>query len=120
MKNKTKYILCIGFFIISLLLFLTNSILVEYYNFPWWTLIISETILIFSIIVLCFIYFKNTEFICPHCNTQFKPKTSKAIMAPHFGNIRLLTCPNCNKKGWCKDIFIEKENTLKSEETTNK
>jgi len=110
MKNKTKYILSVILFIIGLLLFLANSILVEYYNFPWQTLIISGILLIISIVLLCFYYFKNVEFICPHCNTQFKPKTVKAVTAIHLAHLRYLTCPNCNKKGWCKDKFIEKKN----------
>ena len=117
MKNKTKYILSVWFFIISLLLFLANSILVEYYNCPWWTLIISGIFFILSIVIMCFIYFKNTEFVCPHCKTQFKPKTLNAVTAIHLVHLRYLTCPNCNKKGWCKDKFIEKENIAKNEET---
>jgi len=117
MKNKTKYILSVCIFIFCLLLFLANSIFIEYYNFPWWTLIISCTLFISSIVVMCYIYFKNTEFICPHCNTQFKPKTFNAIMAIHLVHLRYLTCPNCNKKGWCKDKFIEKETTSANKET---
>ena len=120
MKNKTKYIISVYTFTFCLLLFLANSILIEYYNFPWWTLIISGIIFILSIVVICIIYFKNVEFICPHCNTQFKPKTSKAIIAPHLGYLRHLTCPNCNKKSWCKDKFIEKETTFTDEKMSNK
>jgi len=117
MKNKTKYIVSICIFIFCLLLFLANSILIEYFSFPWWTLIITCTLFISSIVVIGFIYFKNTEFICPHCNTQFKPKTLNSVIAIHFWHLRYLRCPNCNKKSWCKDKFIEKETTYKNKET---
>lgn len=35
-------------------------------------------------------------------------------MAIHTPTKRLLTCPICNKTGWCKEKFIENENTLEN------
>lgn len=110
MKNKTKYILSICIFTVCLLLVFASSVLVSLNENLWWTTIVSLTLLFVSILIICCVYFKNTEFICPHCKTQFKPKTITAIKAIHIGRLRYLKCPNCNKKGWCKDKFIEKEN----------
>ena len=119
MKNKTKYILSAILFILSLILFGTSVVLTSY-NFKFlWLVIVSTVLFITFFITTCLFYFKNTEFICPHCNSQFKPKTFNAIMAIHTPTKRLLTCPICNKTGWCKDKFIENENTLENKKTIN-
>lgn len=109
MKNKTKYILSAILFIISLILFVTSVVLASYNFKMLWLVIVSLMLFITFFILTCVFYFKNTEFICPHCKTQFKPKTFDAVMAIHTPTKRLLTCPSCNKKAWCKDKFIEKE-----------
>lgn len=117
MKNKTKYILSAILFIISLILFGTSIILTSYDFKMLWLVIVSTILFITLFILTCMFYFKNTEFICPHCNTQFKPKTLNSVMAIHTPTKRLLTCPNCNKKAWCKEKFIEKETTSANKET---
>ena len=109
MKNSTKYILSICFFSLCLGLVFASSILVSLKENLWWTIIIALVLMIVSIIVICIVYFKHAESICPHCNTQFKPKTIDAVKAIHLAHLRYLKCPNCNKKGWCKDKIVEKD-----------
>ena len=113
MKNKTKYILSISLFFADLILFVASILLYDY-NEGFLALIIFASILLGVFITTTIItYFNHTEFICRHCNHQFKPNFKTALMAIHSFRYRLLTCPKCNKKSWCKDKFIEDEKTAK-------
>ncbi|MCH4009362.1 MerR family transcriptional regulator [Companilactobacillus sp.] len=53
-------------------------------------------------------YFNNTNYICPNCNTEFKPKFWTAFWAGHNPRARKLTCPNCGKKDYCVEVFDSK------------
>ena len=42
---------------------------------------------------------------CKNCGYEIVPTYKQALMAMHKGTTRYLTCPNCNKRGWCKKII---------------
>ena len=62
---------------------------------------------IFIILFICtiVIYIKYVKFVCPKCNQIFKPSANAIIWAIHTPNKRLLKCPHCNTKSWCKEDF---------------
>ena len=39
---------------------------------------------------------------CPECHHYFIPKYIDMIMSPHIHTTRLLMCPECHNKSWCK------------------
>ena len=108
MKNKIKYFISAGFLILSLLLFVASAILTEYFNNLWWTIVVSLILFIGLIIITFYFYIKASEFVCPKCNTQFKPKANSTIWAIHTITKRYLRCPHCQEKSWCKEVFPEK------------
>ena len=54
-------------------------------------------------------YLGNVAYICPHCHEVFKPSFREAFFAYHTPKMRRLTCPKCNHKGLCVEVFADKE-----------
>ena len=46
-------------------------------------------------ILMTWMYCKNTDYICPECNTQFKPTLSEFLFSKHTPKTRKLKCPKC-------------------------
>ena len=109
MNKKNLYILTIVLSFLSLVGIILSSIIFESNSKHWWMLAISLSITVILLVLTCFVYFKNAEFICKKCNKQFKPTASKSILAIHTITRRYLRCPHCNQKSWCKATWkIEK------------
>jgi DNA-binding transcriptional MerR regulator len=52
-------------------------------------------------------YFKHVAYICPECHEVFRPKLKEAFFAYHTPRMRRLTCPKCNRRGLCIEVFSE-------------
>ena len=55
-------------------------------------------------VLLTRIYHKNTAYICPECNAEFKPTIKKLIFSNHTAKTRKLACTNCGYRGWCVEV----------------
>lgn len=53
-------------------------------------------------------YFKDTDYICPECNVQFKPTMHEFLFSKHTPKTRKLTCPKCGHEGYCIEVYSEK------------
>ncbi|NMD37484.1 MAG: MerR family transcriptional regulator [Christensenellaceae bacterium] len=65
-------------------------------------------ILPFRIIAAIFLikyYYRRTAYVCPECNTKFKPKLKEFTFAKHTLTTRKLICPNCATKGFCLEVY---------------
>lgn len=49
-------------------------------------------------------YYQNVSYVCPNCQTVFKPKLSHMIFANHTFKTRKLTCPNCGETHYCIEV----------------
>ena len=47
---------------------------------------------------------KNTAYICPECGHRFMISTFKDFISPHMLDKKLLRCPECKKRSWCRAI----------------
>lgn len=75
----------------------------------WWLVAVSATMLaVYGVIVSNF-YFNSVAYICPHCHEVFKPTFKEALLAYHTPKMRRLTCPECNHKGLCIEVYADKE-----------
>ena len=110
MKNKTKYIIFISLFIVSIILLCVSAALTELNPKLWWTVLISAALSTITFIIALIAYLKSVEFFCPKCETQFKAKNKDIILAIHTPTKRYLRCPNCGEKSWCKEIIVERDN----------
>lgn len=59
-------------------------------------------------ILITRMYYKNTEYICAHCNTRFKPTMGKFLFSNHTPKTRKLKCPKCGHTGYCIEVASEK------------
>lgn len=55
-------------------------------------------------ILMTWMYCKNTDYICPECNTQFKPTLSEFLFSKHTPKTRKLKCPKCGHSGYCVEV----------------
>lgn len=59
-------------------------------------------------ILMTRMYFKDTDYICPECNVQFKPTLHEFLFSMHTPKTRKLMCPKCGHKGYCVEVYSEK------------
>ena len=108
MKNKKKMkklhatILCIGFImdaiqVATLMLWILEG--------TWMPFAIGMGVVVILGIMISWLYFEKTEYICPECHTVFKPRFRDAFFARHTPYTRKLTCTNCSHHGFCVETF---------------
>lgn len=49
----------------------------------------------------------NVSYLCPECHTEFKPRKREVFFANHTPRTRKLSCPLCNRKMWCIELYQE-------------
>ena len=69
----------------------------ETYDAPWYAIAIPIAI----VFVAGYFILMNTTFVCPDCNTEFKPKWYQLSVCVHMGRKRLAKCPKCGRFGYC-------------------
>lgn len=74
----------------------------------WWIFGIGMLLVIVSAALLTKYYFGSVNYICPNCNSIFKPKFKEAFFAKHTLKTRKLTCLVCGKKDFCVEVFDNK------------
>ncbi|MCD8915943.1 MerR family transcriptional regulator [Staphylococcus simulans] len=52
-------------------------------------------------------YYQKVSYVCPNCQTVFKPKLSHMIFANHTFKTRRLTCPHCGETHYCIEIAAQ-------------
>lgn len=58
-------------------------------------------------LVIAALYYRKTEYICPHCHTVFKPGFWEMFFARHTPTTRKLTCPQCSIHGYCVETYAK-------------
>jgi len=74
----------------------------------WVPFILGMFMVIIAAIWISKFYFQNTNYICPNCNSEFKPSFKNAFWAKHNPRARKLVCPVCGKKDYCVEVYDEK------------
>ncbi len=62
-------------------------------------------------VALFFRYMRYTDYLCPQCHHKFHPGKKECFFASHTPRTRKLRCPNCGQKGFCVEIYTEKNKT---------
>ena len=71
----------------------------------WWPFAVGMPLVILVAILLVRMYYKNTAYICPECNTEFRPPLGQFVFAAHTPKTRKLTCTKCGHTGYCVETF---------------
>ena len=70
------------------------------YDVPWYVVAVP-------IILLCIIAHVTVmsgTYVCPKCGEEFKPKWYQISAYMHMGRSRLVKCPKCGRRDFCKRI----------------
>lgn len=105
-ENKKKVILAVITCVITLIGG-TTLILVSGYltmeNYLRIILTVIGLIVIFGGIgVAAALEWNAGTYECPNCHTRFIPTFGEYLKGAHTPTTRVLTCPHCGKKSWCK------------------
>ena len=66
----------------------------------WWGLAAYISTAIISLSISAF-HLKYNVFICPKCNSVFKPSLRRAFFSTGDNKVRWMTCPECGHRDWC-------------------
>lgn len=75
----------------------------------WWPFAIGMGMVLVLGIVFSKFYYQSVAYICPQCHNVFVPTFKEMFWAAHTVKMRKLTCPHCNRKGYCVETY-RKEN----------
>jgi len=81
----------------------------------WIPFVIGIIIVLLAAIWISYYYYESTNYICPNCNSEFKPRFKAVFFASHNIRARKLVCPTCGKKSYCVEVYDEKRSTKKVE-----
>ena len=65
---------------------------------PWYAIAIP----VLLIIVLSYVILIRGTYVCPDCQTEFKPRWYQLSVAFHLNGKRVVKCPKCGRRGFCK------------------
>lgn len=112
-KNKLLWKSMIVIMIVSLVA-LFSGLFICSFLIPegvWQILAVIAIAIIF--LIPCFYALKLEVSIgaykCNKCGTEIIPSYQEALNAMHMGTTRLLKCPRCKKRTWCKKVFKNKK-----------
>lgn len=75
----------------------------------WWAFAGVMGVAIFVASWLSWHYFRSVAYVCPHCQTTFKPRFWSAFWAGHNPKARKLTCPRCGQRDYCIEVFANSD-----------
>ncbi len=107
-RTATKSRKIIGLTVVLLLQTQLSSCQVNWFGshftVSWWAIAIPVTIFSVIMILAAHIHLIRQTFRCPQCGTEFQPKWHSLSVWLHMGDDRVVKCPHCGRKGFCKNI----------------
>lgn len=73
----------------------------------WLPFVIGMPIVLIISALLVAMYYRNTLYICPECNSIFKPTVKNFFFAKHTLKTRKLICTKCGYNGYCIETFSD-------------
>ena len=76
----------------------------------WWPYWVTLAASLPVALVIAKVYYRKTEYICPHCHAIFKPGFWEMFFARHTPTTRKLTCTQCSIHGFCVETYAKEGN----------
>lgn len=103
-EKMKRIIICIS--LITLILLTLTSCQVNWFgetkDVEWWVVAIPVVIMIVASLLIGRVTLSDREYDCPECQKTFTPGWKKIMFTVHSGSKRVLKCPHCGRKGFCK------------------
>ncbi len=71
----------------------------------WWRLgfgICAAAVFLIGVFICLFIEQKAGYYQCRNCGCKFVPSFRQTVLSMHSGRTRLMRCPKCHKRSWCR------------------
>lgn len=78
-----------------------SSILTAILKKKWTPLIVVYPFLIIYAAIAVKKYYSVVNYLCPHCQNEFKPLFSEWVKSNHTFQTRKLECPHCGEESYC-------------------
>ena len=73
---------------------------------------VATTLILINFVAICIFAFLGVwieqqagYYECAECSHRYKPSFGKALLAPHIGRARKMTCPKCGKRSYHKKVI---------------
>lgn len=73
----------------------------------WVPFAVGMPFVLLTAALLVRMYYRETAYLCPVCQTRFKPRVRDFVFARHTRTMRKLTCTNCGERGFCVETYAE-------------
>ena len=73
----------------------------------WWFLLVWVAVAVPYAVITSIFYYRRVAYICPECQTVFRPTFKEMFFAGHTPTTRKLTCTACGHRGYCVETSAE-------------
>ena len=73
----------------------------------WWLLLVWAAVAVPYAVITSIFYYRRVAYICPECQTVFRPTFKEMFFAGHTPTTRKLTCTACGHRGYCVETSAE-------------
>ena len=70
----------------------------------WLDLTVSTAVIIIIGILIAQIVISRQKYVCPKCGAVISPKWYHFSAPLHMGSDRVVKCPHCGRKGFCRRV----------------
>ncbi len=70
----------------------------------WFEMTISVVLIILAAILISMIIISLQKYKCPKCGAVIRPKWYHFSASLHMGSDRVVKCPHCGRKGFCRRV----------------
>ncbi len=113
--NGQKIVFSVICFFVCFSVTLLCICLTQCLEMPVWLqaclIVYGVAVLIFGLCVAIYYDIKVGSFECKKCGKKFTPSATAYILSPHTVTTRLLKCPHCGKRSFCKKRITGQEKT---------
>ncbi len=82
-----------------------STLMVWIFTGIWWPFALGMLAVIGLGLLISYLYYGHTVYICPECHSVFRPKLRDFFWARHTPNTRKLHCPRCGHHGFCVETY---------------
>jgi DNA-directed RNA polymerase subunit RPC12/RpoP len=79
------------------------------YDVAWWAIAVPVALLAVILFVAARLSFTGKTYVCPACSREFSPPWWKIPLAVHINSDRVLKCPHCGARSFCRLVRRPKD-----------